>query len=1152
MIGIFGQFGQYITRLMSGGTFEIILLIVLVVVALILFLVALWILWKLLVLLGKGLVWLFRKGGETFQGQSAARREARLAAPPPVATGWGSSPRIRLRRALAEARRMVGPDALRIVVLAGDGFSDLCRGLGLQPPGVGTIGIAAGRDTILVDASGADSRTLRKLANALPWRRPLDAAAVLVEPGGIPSEALVRAANFARHIGMRVALHFVLPSPSRLAVWRIVDQHNRDGNEICTQLAADTTRAWLTEGSREGLKELAEVQTRDLPAAINRALASVPVSVVDIASLSFSGAGLRSASAQTTDRTHPATAPGLRMLAAAVVLFVGVILAGLTVVTGVERAQTLRSTVDTATREARVSWTAQDIDTIPSGARVRRIAGLGTRLAEYSDFSGLIPLAGFVPDYDAPGALGAALIDGYVLRPLADALDRKGQRLLTPSDDPGAWLENARLVGEWIAAWEGLREDPEEVDVRKLFIDAFGGDKSAWSEGTDIALIRTGVELPSAIEGGLDTEALIELARSNFVTTMQRWADKVYTNGPVASAARRVSERSFNWRAQHEALSALREALQDPGQQWVTSAEDRPDYGFELRILGRAIGLSLLGEGAALEAKAEVSRIRIDAREAVEYFVLPEIGPLMVRPIEGAQGGGGGASLGLSPEAQAWLAFLDRIANAGFLHLSTETPLPIAGDVTVDPTAIAEASRQIRSFDRFAMDLPQGLSPVIAQDLIRDLASELVISVAAAVERALRSDNVAASEAEHTQRLSRVAPALEEMGEIEGWLRGRSALAEAERVGDARARVAENILASGEVVLEREDPVGVHLDPAADSEALVRRFERGVARLQRLYDRLGSPFIDAAAPAGGDVTLGWQDMANDIAAYKRGDIDSALSGLEGVVRAYAEDPAAACEAPRVPLAAGRDDYIARSLSRFRTQFDTFCKRRIFEATEAIYREFVDYFARDVTWLWPYASDPAAPEIPPSTLGEFVGRLDQVKEELAKVDAPFAQVMIDNANFWTRDEGGGVEVQFRVEWRARPSEEQFAENIVGVEFDGAERDESGTYTWRYGAPLAVRIRLARNSSYRFPSSSDAEGLERLITADGNGALLRIFTDLTGGVLTLRSDIVDGEGQRRTMVVTARVTHADGAPITMPRFAIQPPELPGARQAANRRG
>ena len=393
MAGFLARSGEFATRLLSGGTLEIVLLIVLIVVALILFLVALWILWKLLILLGKGLLWVFRAGGDATQKQRMARREARLTAPPPVATGWGSSPRIRLRKALAEARRRASPDAVRIVVVAGEGMSDLCRSLGLTPPGAGTVGLAAGGDTILIDASRADGRTLRRLAAALPWRRPADAIAAIVDQDGIPGDTLARASGLARATGFRLALHFVLAGASRVSAWRIIDANNRDGAAICTQLAEDTARVWLTGGSREGLKELSLAQSRDLPAALDRAFAAAPSSTVDLASFSVGGAGLRAAAAQASARTRPATTPGVSMWAGAAVLVAGLSLTALIAVTGLDRTDALRATIETASRETATPWLATGIDAVPSGSRVRRMAGLGNRLAEFSDFSPLTPLA---------------------------------------------------------------------------------------------------------------------------------------------------------------------------------------------------------------------------------------------------------------------------------------------------------------------------------------------------------------------------------------------------------------------------------------------------------------------------------------------------------------------------------------------------------------------------------------------------------------------------------------------------------------------------------------------------------------------------------------------------------------------------------------
>ena len=1134
MSDLFARMGEFAARLLAGGTLEIVLLIVLIVVGLILLLVALWVLWKLAVLLGKGLLALFRTGEGVARKRTAERRAARLAAPPAVATGWGSAPRIRLRKAIAEARRLVGPDALSIVVLAGDGVSDLCRSLGLTPPAVAEIGIAAGGDVILIDATQADSGRLRALASALPWRRPVDGVATLVNVDGIPAETLVRAVAFSRAAGLRLALHFVLAGTSAAAVWRVIDSGSRDGADLCAQLAQDTARVWLGGGSRDGLKELSLAQSTDLATAVDRALAAAPASAVDVASLSVGGAGLRSAVAQTAARTRPAEAPGLTMWLGLGGLAVGLGLTVLVAVTGVERAADLRSTVATASREAATPWLTTDIDALPGGSRVRRVAGVSARLAGFSDFSALMPLSVLVPNFGAPARLGGSMLEAYVLRPLAASLNRQARERLFPSEDPVTWLAEAQLVGEWLAAWEGLADDPREVDPRRLLADAFGGTPDSWPDGLDLALLSTDVQPPVPARGGLDVDALTELARQNFIATMQLWAESVYTNGPVADAARRAIDRSATWRLQHAALTELRTALQDPGQTWLTAAEDRPDYGFELRMLGRALALSVLGEASALEAKAAVSRIRIDARDAAEYFLLPDIGPLLARAGSGTRGGGGGPSLTLTPQATAWLAFLDRIASAGFADLPQQARAVVAGPVTIDPAAVLQTLGKLRTFDRFAANLPANLPPAVAEDLLREVASELVIGVAASVDSALRPAVAAVLAGEEATRLLRLTPALEGLAEIESWLRQRGAAGEADRVLEARWRVAENVLAVGEQVLAEEDPLGLFLDPAADANALVRRFDRGLVRLRRLHEQFGAPYVAAGTLGGRAIAFRWRDIGEDIDGYDRGDASSALSGLEGMARAFADDSETACGAPRAAHAAARDDYVARALSRFRVQVDGACVDLDLARSERAHESLRDEFHRNVAWMWPYSRDANAPELPGSTLAGFVGRLHEARAASGAFQGTFGAVFQRSADFWQRDEAGAAVLRFRVEWRARPGEEELAEHVIAFDFEGLEQDEGGVYTWRYGTPAALRLRLARHSPYRFADPADAEGLEFVRGGSGNGAVLRIFEGLAGGAFEIGTEVVDERGARLRLRVTARIAGASGTPLTLPRF------------------
>ena len=1137
MSDFFTRMGEFGARLLAGGTLEIVLLIVLIVVAVILLVVAIWIIWKLLVLLGKGLLAGYRVGDGMVRKKSADRRAARLAAPPTVATPWSSSSRISLSKAIREARRTAGPDALALVVVAGDGVSDLCRGLGLTPPPVADIGITAARDTILVDASRADTRKLRMLALALPWQRPIDGMVSVIGASGIPEETLARASTFARAAGLRATLHFAFAGPDSSAVWRVVDFSNRNGNDVCAQLAQDAARFWLAGGARDGLRELTGTRLRELAATLDRVLATAPTSTVDIASVNLGGAGLRAAVAQTAARTRPATAPGPTTWLGLGGAALGFFLAVLTMVASVDDSADLRTTVSTASREASTPWLTRDIEALPGGARVRRVAGTSARLAGFSEFSALSPLASLVPNHNAPARLGGELLTAFVLRPLGAALDRRTRHNLLPSADPGAWLDNAQQAEEWLAAWEGLADDPREVDLRRLLADAFGGSESTWPEGLDIALTRTNVQPPPG-SGGLDVDALATLARENFIVTMQRWAESVYANGPVAAAARRAVDRSARWEMQHRALSELRAALQDPGQIWLTAAEDRPDYGFELRVLGRALGLSVVGETAALEAKAAVSRIRIDARKAAEHFILPEVGPLMTRSSTGTQGGGGGPSLVLTPEARGWLSFLDRVASAGFAELPRPGARAVVGPVTVDPAAVAAVTEKLRTFDRFGADLPADLPPAVAQDLLLEVASELVIGVAASVEAALRPA-VATGMTADGNRLLRAATALDGLDEIETWLRQRRAVPEADRVLAARSRVAENVLAVGEQILVGEDPLGLHLDPAADTNALVRRFDRGVVRLRRLYDQFGAPYADIGVLGGKAPAFRWREIGDDIDGHERGDSNSALSGLEGMARAFAEDPSAACAAPMAGHAAARDDYIADALARFRSQVDDACAQLAAKEARTAYAQLTDYFSRHVAWMWPYSHDPNAPELPASTLGEFVAKLHEARAVIDDVDESLARLFRRHVDFWERDEDGGAALlRFRAQWRARPGEERFAEHVIEFAFEGVERDESELYTWRYGAPAALRIRLAMNSPYRFVSPADTSGLELVIGGRGNGSILRIFEGLSGGHFEVAAELVDDSGARVSMRATARISDGVGVPLTVPRFDTHP--------------
>lgn len=1143
MSAFFTRISEFVLQLLGGGTMEIVLLIVLVLVALVLLVLAGWVLWKLLGLLGKGLLWAGSRGGSAWRERRAARAEARAGAPPGVSTGWSATARLGLRAALLEARRLTDGDALRIVVVDGEGGSDLCRSLGLSPPGAGAIRLAAGNDIVLIDASAATRRDFRRLAGALPWRRPLDAIAVLVNPEGMPREAISRAAALARAIGMRAALHFVLPSASATPVWRVIDANSGDAGQVTADLGGDTMRLWLGGGSREGLDRLARAQSGGLPAALDRARAVAPSAVLDVASLSFGGAGLRGAVAQTVERTRPAAAPGLWTWASLAVFAIGAALAALAATVAVDRALELRAAVQASSREAAVPWHAEGVPTVPSAGRMQHVAGIARRLADISGFSLLTPLAPLAPYSSSPGELASTFLESYLLRPLAATLEAEVARRLAPRDDPQEWIEEARTVGRWFAAWEGLSDDPREVDLRGVLADAFGGARTSWPEGIEEALHFVGTVPPRPGQGGLDIDGLTEYARTSFIATMQRWADSVYTNGPVATAARKASDRSATWRDQHAALLELRTALQDPSQQWLTAAEDKPDHAFELRMLGQTVGLALVGQVTVLEAKAAISRIRIEARDAAEYFILPSIGPLMARA-----GEGGGPSLVMSAGTSAWLGFLDRVANAGFAAPPAASVTPPIGPVLLDLGAVAEARRRLQVFDQFSTNLPAELPPAVAQDLVRQLAAELTIGVAADIENALRLENDIGTPITRAERRARMAPALAHLVEIEGWLRQRQADGEADRVTAARARVAGTVLAAAAEVIADEDPVGVPFDPTVDGDALVRRFDRGLSRVRTIHEQFGAPFIEAAREGDSWAAVDWRRMAEDIDAHARGDADSALSIIEGTMRAFADDPEAACEAPRAAGFAARSDYLSRSVTRLVATMERVCGERRQATAREVYDRIAAYFNARVAWQLPYANDRQAPELTPSTMSAFLAELAPFGELEVMVDEPLTSVFSESLDFWTLDDEGAATVRFRLDWRTRPEDERLAENIAELELVGADPDASGVRSWSYGTPFGIRLRLADNSAWRF-LRGEVETQDKFVEYTGNGGLLRFLDGVGGGgAVTVEDEVTDGVGNLEILRLTGRISRGDGSPLQAPSFAV-PPQPSGGSGLAN---
>ena len=1131
---------DFAARLLAGGVFELVVFVILVVLAIVVVIVAIWLAWKLLVLLAKGLVWLVKTAFAFGRESGAARRERRLGALPRVATGWASRTRVPLRSALAQARRTAGENALRIVVVANEGsFGDLCAGLGAVAPAPATFGIAARDGLVLVDASQASISDLRTLGRSLPWSRALDAAAVVVRDVSVPADALVRTGAFARACGLELALHVVVSSPSRAPVWALFGRARPDGRSLCDALSRDASRWWLGGGSREGLDQLVGARSRELASELDRAIGAVPSPSVRFASLALGGAGLAAAVSQSTSLTRPArtTAVSSRVLYAACVGFVA--LSVYTAMALLHRSLDLHSAVETAEREASTTWVLTDVDTVPNPARVYRVVHSAMRLSEMSGFLPLAPLAALLPDARAPRDLGAALFEAYLLRPLAAALAEKIEADLVPVEDARAWLVRARRAGEWLAAWDGLADEPEQVDLSKLLADAFGDQASAWPDRPERALTLSVATVPAPEDGGLDVAYLSTLVRDRFVETMSLWAHGVYTNGPVAAAARVVADERADWHRRYRALIALRQSLSDPAQRWITAAKDTSDYRYESWIYGRSVGMAVLGTTATVEAKAAVSAIRITAREAATTFTAPGLGPILVRSSAGSSGGAQ-SSLALSSAASAWLSLLEGFQQLGIADLPPPPDILPHGALTLHVPDVLRARRRLRGFDRLASEVPQGLPFDAFAATVAEGEAELQAGTLNAVERAVRPFDPSAYQDRLTVALSELESGIEALDEIAAWFAERAASAESDSLRAIRSRVALTVLGAGADVLEARDPLAIHFDAGADRQAMVRRFERGVSALEQIYEQYAKSNATVAASAGERLALEWTQIGRDLDGYRSGDPVSAISALSGMVRAYAENPVEACEAERSTHAGVRDDYVARALARYVADRARVCEALRFAGKRQVYDALVSFYETHLVSLWPYSASPDAPEVGAAELSTFVERVRAGTGALSQIDGRYSALFAETAGFWNV-ESDPLAVEFRLEWRARRAEEMNAQHIIDFSVEGPERDEDGVYTWRYGSPFVVRLRLAKNSPLRFADATDAAGLERRVAYPGNGALMRALSGLDPlGMWSFSGILVDAAGARQELRISARFERRGGAALRAPAFPLVLPD------------
>ena len=213
------------------------------------------------------------------------------------------------------------------------------------------------------------------------------------------------------------------------------------------------------------------------------------------------------------------------------------------------------------------------------------------------------------PTRGRPGSWGPPCSRPTFFAPLPAALAETIETDLVPVEDARAWLVQARRAGEWLAAWDGLADEPDQVDLSMLLADAFGDQASAWPDRPEQALTLSLATVPAPEDGGLDVPYLSTLvARSLRRDDVPSGRTASTTDGPIATAARGVADERAHWHERYRALIALRQSLSDSAQRWITAPKDESDYRYESWIYGRSVGMAVLGTGATVKAKAAVKR----------------------------------------------------------------------------------------------------------------------------------------------------------------------------------------------------------------------------------------------------------------------------------------------------------------------------------------------------------------------------------------------------------------------------------------------------------------------------------------------------------------------------------------------------------------
>ena len=1007
----------------------------------------------------------------------------------------------------------------------------------MTPAPGAAIRVSASERLVLVDAAGATERELRRLVRHLPWRRPFDAVLVLAPHGTLPPQAAHRAAIAARAAGVSAALHVVVPGVFGAGAACLVPTGAGQARDLVPRLEGDLARAWLTGegpgGAGSTLGGLCDGLEESLRALGDRAPACL-----DLAALVAGGGTLPAAIAATAGRTAPARRGPRAMQGAVAVLVAGVALAAVGVPAAVEDAGRLRDLVMAAEGQ-RIERSAGSILT-PDPVRAGRVARVAVGLARAAGSTWTRPAGQWLPGAGAVRELAARLLVAYVGRPLGVKLERRTASLLGPGGDLEAWVDRAAEADRLLADWNALLAGTGEAGLAELLETVYGPREGGWPRDLGAAFVETGAAGALARIGVPDEAGLKDAARAGLEASVNEEARRRYLEGPVLAGARHAADPAAAPAGRHAALARTREALSDPGAAWLVEPEDRLRHTEILPVLARALGLGVVEADAIARAEAELSRARRRAREDALRIAGPKLGTVLERHAASSR-------LGLTSAAQAWLEVMDRLEAARIGAGPMEEPWlgrsAVAGPATLEPERIRRAYGRIGRYEEIETRVPPALPPALAESTLADARERLAAALARDVRGALvalpgPSDGPGAAPAPGRELLEAVSAArrIADWLEDHGWMRAaRDARGGADRAVESHLRLGIDALGA-------LDPIRVGIGRGGADPARVReRLARAADSVRELHLRYAAPLLALANGTRGEASRRWRTLVRALDAYERGDPRSTIAGLESVLDSFATDPAGTCADPELPPAP--PGYLGQVVRRTGAELEAACRERGHSELLAARDRVLATFGAALARSWPYSGDPATPDAPREAVDRYVSALEAAPE-LTTLNARLVPELESERALWMMDEDGSACIGLRVEWRARAQDDENAHHLMSIELEGTRPEEDGL-AWRYGTPVTLRLKLARNSPYRFAGGADGKSLEHVERFEGSAALLRMLDSLAARGWAVRAPLVDEAGEPGELRLSVRVLHLGGAPLELPAFASLGRGLPGRR-------